>query len=196
MSRSGQGRVVVGVDGSPQSLAALREAVGQARRRRAELHVVHVRRPASPKSNMYYFDAEGTAYGLTASQKVLARENFLLDRDALALIEDCFDRAVGGTPRDILVTKIVLVGRPVKALVRQAWQAGDLIVVGTRGSRRWRHPLRRSVSRYCAVHAQCGVLVSSGKASMAAPRQLRGADATEVAADVSRESETLTSASA
>ena len=39
---TGQGRVIAAVDGSPNSVAALRRAVSQARRRHAELDIVYV----------------------------------------------------------------------------------------------------------------------------------------------------------
>lgn len=161
MTRSGQRRVVVGVDGSPPSLAALRHAVSQARCRNAELYVVHARRPVKNIDTIHvgYFDAEGWAHEFAAEQQRRLEEANILEHEGRALIASSLDEAVGGVPHDIVVKEIVTVGKPARALLAQAWSADDLMVVGTRGGHRWRHPRRRSVSRYCAGHAPCPVLV-------------------------------------
>jgi nucleotide-binding universal stress UspA family protein len=161
MTRYGRRRVVVGVDGSPQSLAALREAVAQARCRRAALHVVHARRPVknTDTPHVSYFDAEGWAHEFAAEQQRRLEEAAVLEQEGRAMIAVSLDRAVGGVPADIEVNEFVSIGKPERALLAQAWSGDDLIVVGTRGGHRWRHPRRRSVSRYCAGHAPCPVLV-------------------------------------
>lgn len=161
MTRSGQRRVVVGVDGSPQSLAALRHAVAQARCRNAELYVVHARRPVKniDAPHVSYFDAEGWAHEFAAEQQRRLEQATILEHEGRALIASSLDQAVGGVPHDIVVKEIVTVGKPARSLLAQAWSPEDLMVVGTRGGRRWHHPLRHSVSRYCAGHAPCPVLV-------------------------------------
>jgi Universal stress protein family len=57
------------------------------------------------------------------------------------------------------VHRTVLVGRPGAELASLGRLDDDLLVVGTRGGRQWRHPGRRSVSRYCATHSRCPTLV-------------------------------------
>jgi nucleotide-binding universal stress UspA family protein len=146
-----QDRVIVGVDASLAGLAALREAVEQARCRQAELRVVHVRRAAVPRFT------EATASG-EVSEQILA-EITKADHAALGLIETCLQRALGNVPSDVSIDPVVAVGNVADELCRRVGRDGDLLVVGTRGGRRWRHPHRRSVSRYCLTHAGCAVLV-------------------------------------
>jgi nucleotide-binding universal stress UspA family protein len=144
-------RVTVGVDGSLASLAALREAVGQARSRHGELRVIHVRRavraPFTP--NVYGLPAPGLPVAEIKSA----------DHTAHRLIEICLQRAFGDVPADVSIDPFVAVGNPADVLCRQAWRDGDLLVIGTQGGRRWRHLRRVSVSRYCLAHASCAVLV-------------------------------------
>ena len=189
MTRSGQRRVVVGVDGSPQSLAALRHAVAQARCRNAALYVVHARRPVKniDTPHVGYFDAEGWAHEFAAEQERRLEEANILEQEGRALIASSLDEAVGGVPRDIVVKEIVTVGTPGRALLAQAWSADDLMVVGTRGGHRWHHPRRRSVSRYCAGHAPCPVLIVPPEETAAPVRpQPRRSHVTPARLDVPR----------
>jgi nucleotide-binding universal stress UspA family protein len=153
MSAERRRRVIVGVDGSLTSLRALREAVGEASRRDADLTVIHVRPPA--RSN-----AQAALIGLPDLTSWPAEETSRsLDREAEALIATCIDEGLGGPPAGVDVRMVVDVGLPRVCLVDQTRRGEDLLVVGTRGRRRWSHPWRRSVSRYCVAHANCPVLV-------------------------------------
>lgn len=146
-------RVIVGVDGSLTSLRALRQAVGEAIRRQADLTVIHVRPPARPNGQaaLIGFPDPVPWPGEQTSRS--------LDREAEALIARCIDEGLGGPPEDVPVRMVVDVGIPQVCLVHQTWHDEDLLVVGSRGSRLWGHPWRRSVSRYCVAHANCPVLV-------------------------------------
>lgn len=157
-----QRRVVVGVDGSPLSLAAVRQAVAQARCRGAELRVVYARPPVEVTGFPALVDRDLSAVGsmsLAAAQQRARYEAATRDEEGRALIAAALEQAVGGTPLDITVHWIVAVGKPGPALVAQAWSGDDLLVLGTRGGRRWRHLRRGSISRYCTRHADCPVLV-------------------------------------
>jgi nucleotide-binding universal stress UspA family protein len=137
------------------SLRALREAVDEARRRAAPLTVVHVRPPA-------HLDPSVGVAGVVpypASWPSQPVGDDALDQEAGALISRCLEEGLGGVPRDVEVSSDVAVGRPHTALVKQVWRDDDLLVVGTRSRGRWAHPWRRSVSRYCAAHAVCPVLL-------------------------------------
>ena len=146
-------RVIVGVDGSLTSLRALRQGVDEARRRQADLTVIHVRPPARPNGQAALI---GFPDPVPWPDEQTSRS---LDREAEALIATCIDEGLGGPPEDVPVRMIVDVGIPQVCLVNQTWHDEDLLVVGCRCSRRWIHPWRRSVSRYCAAHAHCPVLV-------------------------------------
>ena len=146
-------RVIVGVDGSLASFQALRQAVVEARRRQADLTVIHVRAPVRP-------NAQGAVIGFpdlpTWPGEETSRSR---DREAEALIVTCIDEGLGGPPAGVAVRIVVDVGKPKACLVRQAHHDDDLLVVGRRGSRRWTQPWRRSISSYCIAHAACPVLV-------------------------------------
>lgn len=152
MIRLKEGRVIVGVDGSLTSLRALRQAVVEARRRGVELRVVHVRPAVRPSM-------EYGPYGPVGPAPWEGTRREVLDRSAADLIDRCLRESLGAAPADITVCGRVAVGRPETELVDQAWCDDDLLVVGTRGRRRWRLPWRRSVSKYCIAHCACPVLV-------------------------------------
>jgi nucleotide-binding universal stress UspA family protein len=82
-----------------------------------------------------------------------------LNASALQVIATSLDEALGGTPADLTVHRTVLVGRPGAELAALGRLDDDLLVVGTRGGRQWRHPGRGSVSRYCVTHSRCPTLV-------------------------------------
>lgn len=146
-------RVIVGVDGSLPSLRALRLAADQASRRQADLTVIHIRAPART-------NARAALVGLPDMTPWPGEQTIRsLDREAEALIVRCIDESLGGEPAGVTVRMVVDVGIPRIRLVHQTGHDEDLLVVGTRGGRRWSHPWRRSVSRYCITHARCPVLV-------------------------------------
>ena len=149
-----RGRIIVGVDRSLISLRALRQAVGEASRRQADLTVVHVRRPAAqPNAQPALI---GIPYPTPWPNEGTGPS---LDREGEVLIATCINEALGGPPADVGLRMVVDVGTPRVCLVHQVRGDDDLLVVGTRGSRQWTHPWRRSVSRYCTTHAACPVLV-------------------------------------
>lgn len=152
--RDNRSRVFVGVDGSLASLRALREATSQARQRHAELHVVHVRPPGPAMPAMPFLIAPSPGTLRPDHEAVNA-----LDQDAEELILTCLRDALGTLPPDLDVRWRVLVGRLPSALAALGRRDSDLLVVGTRGAKRRHHLRRRSVSRYCATHSRCPVLV-------------------------------------
>ena len=146
-------RVIVGVDGSLTSLRALREAVGEASRRHADLTVIHVRAPARTRAPTAFIGIpEMTPWpGEETSRS--------LNRQAEALIATCIDEGLGGPPLGVNLRFVVDVGTPRVCLIQQTHRDDDLLVVGARRTRRWTRPLRRSISGYCVAHAGCPVLV-------------------------------------
>jgi len=136
-NRERTGRVIVGVDGSLGSLAALRRAVAEARQCGAQLCAVRV-----------------------ASQAI-SWIGALGDDDLAVLhrqIEDAFQDALGEVPSDLERRSLAIVGAAGPALASFADREDDLLVVGASERRRLRRRWHRSVSGYCVRHANCPVL--------------------------------------
>lgn len=135
------GRIVVGVDGSPGSMAALRWALREASARGLPLHAV----------TAWEFPTEST-FGDMATigdfHPVVAAEEILVS--ALA---DAGVAADGET-----VTTAPVEGHPAEVLMQVASGAA-LLVVGSRGYGRIFGALLGSVSHYVAAHAACPVVV-------------------------------------
>jgi nucleotide-binding universal stress UspA family protein len=133
--------VVVGVDGSDNSDAALRWAVDEARRRRAPLCVVH----ATDQRHSETF--------------VRANPVFLADERCAA--EQVLGSAVGyarARAPELEVRSVLDVCTPAVALLRRA-AAADLVVVGSRGRGGFGGLLLGSTSLQVAMHAPSPVVV-------------------------------------
>jgi nucleotide-binding universal stress UspA family protein len=136
--------VVVGVDGSAPSRAALRWAAVEAGHRGAPLRVVHAYRPPWLVEEIAAGHRLDTA-ALANAEKVLA--------DA---VEDA-RAAVPGTE----VTGTTVCSHPVPLLMENAGP-GSLIVVGSRGYGGFGHVLLGSTGLQLATHATCPVVVVRG----------------------------------
>jgi nucleotide-binding universal stress UspA family protein len=132
-------RIVVGVDGSPESLRALEWAVTEARLRHGQVHVVTAwQHPAMVA------DDEDLDWDLTGYE---ARARFL---QAEAL------RSAHAAPEDI--TGEVVQGQPAAVLIEASAEA-DLLIVGSHGYGGFTGLLLGSVSNQVVHHARCPVLV-------------------------------------
>jgi nucleotide-binding universal stress UspA family protein len=135
-------RVVVGVDGSDQSMAALRWALAEGAARKAVVQVVH-----AWSAPMIY----GPVSGVTGS------DVGVIEGGARRMVDDMVDRAVAGaSPVDVERTAVP--GGPASSLVDAADDA-DLVVVGRRGLGGFSRLLLGSVSEHVARHAGCPVVV-------------------------------------
>ena len=134
------GRVVVGVDGSARSLAALRWAAAEARAREADLDVVHAWR-------LPMMAAPPAVSVLPDYSTLKENGRAVLDR-ALAEPDLAGLRVQPHFAHD----------SPARALVERAAGAG-LVVAGTRGLGRVSGALLGSVSRQLLHHAPCPVVV-------------------------------------
>lgn len=127
-------RIVVGVDGSRASKAALTWAIQQAARTGAVIEVV----------TAYYW------FPMPIEE---------IDFKALAthVIEDAiFEAPDSDTP--VKIVPKVVPGNPGRVLVQEAVGA-ELLVVGNRGHGPVTEALLGSVSHYCVHHAQCPVVI-------------------------------------
>ena len=136
--------VVVGIDGSPGSMTALRFALEEARLRGTTLHVVAAWQ--FPAMEMAY--AGGASTQVTdLSAELRTRAGQAID-DALAAIE------VGDVP----VEQHVLEGHASGVLV-DAGAGADLLVVGSRGLGGFARMLLGSVGLDVAHHAPCPTVI-------------------------------------
>jgi nucleotide-binding universal stress UspA family protein len=144
MSHSEHSRpIVVGVDGSGSSKAALEWAAVQARY--SGRHLVAVATWEWPNS----FGAP-----------VMWPENVSFEADARLMLERSIDEVLGPEHRSD-VTQLVLHGHPAPTLVEQSRRA-SLIVVGSRGHGEFAGMLLGSVSEHLATHAHCPVVIIRG----------------------------------
>jgi nucleotide-binding universal stress UspA family protein len=136
---SGNGRIVVGFDGSPQSEAALAWAIDEARLRGRGLHIIQAF--PSVLSIMGHPDPEYFARAQDSAKTAL--EQSLAKGPAL----DGLD-----------VEKTVEEGNPSKVLV-DASRGADLLVIGSHGRGRFVGSLVGSVAVHCVYQAHCPVVV-------------------------------------
>lgn len=136
--------IVVGVDGSPSSKAALRWALGQARRTGARVQAV-----TSWEYPAYYGMAGAYPY-----------EDFAAT--AGKILSGSVQEALGLEEPDVVVLETVVAGHPAQVLIDKSAHAA-LLVVGSRGHGAFTGTLLGSVSQHCAQHAHCPVVVVRGK---------------------------------
>lgn len=137
-------RIVVGVDGSEPSLAALRWAVRQAAVTGSSVeavtawHFPYLTTPIgwAPVTLMEGADFAGT------TRKALAR--------AVAAVVD----PASTVPLEMTVAE----GNPARVLLDAA-KGADLLVVGSRGYGGFTEALLGSVSQHCVHHAACPVVI-------------------------------------
>ncbi len=135
-------RVVVGVDGSDPSMAALRWALAEGAVRKAVVQVVHA------------WDAP-VIYGPVSG--VSGSDIGVIEGGARRMVEEMVDQAEqGGSPVDVEQTAIP--GGAAASLLDAAGGA-DLVVVGRRGTGGFGRLLLGSVSENVARHARCPVVV-------------------------------------
>lgn len=146
------GTIVVGIDGSPQSLAALGFALAEARLRGARLVALHAWvLPLTEAPGPFLLEVPGRA-GPPLEQ---LREE--LGREAERRLAAALD-AVAGEAGGVVVERRVVEGPAAAALV-EASEGADLLVVGSRGHGGLRGALLGSVGEQCARHARCPVAI-------------------------------------
>jgi len=133
-------RIVVGIDGSAPSKAALRWAIRQAKLTDATVHAVMAWRYPS-------------AYGLGP----IAGSEVDLEASARKELIEVLNEVSALDP-DVPIHPTVTQGHAAEVLVRAAKEA-DLLVVGSRGHGAFASTMIGSVSINCVLHAHCPVLV-------------------------------------
>jgi nucleotide-binding universal stress UspA family protein len=130
-------RIVVGVDGSPHSDAAVRWAMDEAEARRGEVTAVF-------------------AWQLPFLSFPGAFDRDELEQASKEFIVDNVSRIVKTPPVPLLT--LVAEGDPAASLIEAA-KGAHLLVVGTRGRSPWSGLLLGSVSQRCAAAASCPVVL-------------------------------------
>ena len=134
------GKIVVGVDGSPASVRALRWALGQAELTGAEVKAVYAWQvPAM--------------YGATA----MSMPGEQLAEIAESTLDEILDHVVGDA-HVVPVSRVLVQAHPAKALLEES-EGADLLVVGSRGHGGFVGALIGSVSQQVVQHATCPVVV-------------------------------------
>lgn len=147
MSEQGRRPVVVGVDGSGQSVAALSWAARYAAAVGAPIRVVMA---------WHYPPITGTAPVGVAPEQITGEllENMRAEVDAavVKVFPDQQARSAAGVETEISY------GHPAQVLIEESRNA-DLLVVGNRGHGAFAGMLLGSVSMQCVTHAACPVTV-------------------------------------
>jgi nucleotide-binding universal stress UspA family protein len=146
-------KIVVGVDGSPSSRAALRWAVRQAVLTGGTIdavlawHVPMVLR-TSTWAPIYVDEMTG------------------LEEDARKSLGAVISEEIEPADRHRVTARVVN-GHPAEALLHAAADA-DLLVLGSRGHASFAEALFGSVGQHCVHHARCPVLIMRGEPGRAA----------------------------
>ena len=133
-------RIVVGVDGSDSSKAALRWAIWQANLTGGSVDAV----------TAWHYPA---AYGWAAVSDDVTD----LETNAKQILTEALAEVSAFEPQ-VPVRPVVAEGLAAEVLLRTA-RGADLLVVGSRGHGGLASALLGSVSLYCVLHAHCPVLV-------------------------------------
>jgi nucleotide-binding universal stress UspA family protein len=141
-------QIVVGVDGSPESIHALRWAASYASATSATVTAV---------LSWHYPSAVGPAPTGIAPKGI--------SDEVRASMQEVLDKAVAevfGSPAPAGLRTKVAYGHPADTLIDES-QRADLLVVGNRGHGKFTGMLVGSVSIHCVSHALCPVVVVRGK---------------------------------
>jgi nucleotide-binding universal stress UspA family protein len=144
MTNGGQELVVVGVDGSTESVAALRWAAGYAAAADAQLRAVLA---------WHYPSAVGPA--------PIGKAPASISDEVRASMTEHLTTAIAEAAEGVDVEQQIDYGHPAEVLVGQSDEA-DLLVVGNRGHGALTGMLGGSVSIHCVTHARCPVVVVRG----------------------------------
>jgi nucleotide-binding universal stress UspA family protein len=144
MGSETHGRIVVGVDGSSGAAAALRWAMTEAAVRGASIEAVCAWHFPVPVG-LPYADAQTLA-------------SVDLETAARAELASAVESARSGPSSGIPIEQRVVFGHAAEQLLIAA-EGADLLVVGSRGRGGFAGLLLGSVSRQCAEHARCPVVI-------------------------------------
>lgn len=146
-------RIVVGVDGSASSLAALRWAVHQAELTGGTVDAIVA----------WQMPSSMTGFGFAP---VAVADGSEMEQTAQRALDHAVRQVVGpeGGP---VVRRLVVEGFPAPVLLG-ASAGADLLVLGSRGRGGFSGALLGSVGQHCVRHARCPVVIIRGDLTQAA----------------------------
>ena len=147
-------KVLLAIDGSPCSEAAVEEVAGRTWPPDSQVRVISVVEPPAPLVAEPYMGVTGY---FEEAERVAKEQARTALEQAGGLIHA---REAGA----LQVSAQVLTGSAKRTIVEEAdsWGA-DLIVVGSHGYETWERMLLGSVSQSVAAHARCSVLIVRSK---------------------------------
>jgi nucleotide-binding universal stress UspA family protein len=140
--------VLVGVDGSPESGAALKYAVAEADRRGARLRVVSTYFPE--------YAVHGHTHPLTASEPAIEVD---VEAQTRRMVEEALAGDAVTSAVEIPAVEIVVAAGPAPGVLIDKSREVDVLVLGHRGRGGFASMLLGSVSLQCVLHAHCPVIV-------------------------------------
>jgi nucleotide-binding universal stress UspA family protein len=155
---SSTGEIVVGVDGSTGSEAALAGALAESRLRGARLRVIHAYQIPALAFGDVGIGAPGTAARAAAVSEDIESVRSAAEEHAKSLAETALRRAGADAVRDLEIELDAVEGPAAQVLI-EAGRGADLLVVGSRGHGGFVGLLLGSVSQQCAQHPPCPVVV-------------------------------------
>ncbi|WNV87464.1 universal stress protein [Umezawaea sp. Da 62-37] len=135
--------IVVGVDGSPASRAALAWAVDEAERRGCAVEAV---------------TGQHRDFGMAVGVVPIDMMIGMLPEELRAARQQVLDKAVAEITTEVEI-RTVVAGEEAKLALTSASEHASLLVVGRRGLGAAMTALLGSVSAYCVRHASCPVVV-------------------------------------
>lgn len=147
------GRIVVGVDDSPEGVAAMQRAIDLARSYGAQLVAVRAWALGLPEHGGRRHRREGHRLVVLEFPGSEQREA------AVELVRRTFRAATDSVPPDLAISIETPEGDPGAVLTSLATSPDDLLVVGTHRDHLLRRLVHGSVSRYCLRHSSCPVVV-------------------------------------
>lgn len=160
--------ILVGVDGSTESLAAVKWATDRALRTGGRVHVLCT-----------YALASYLAAALDGGYAILDDE--ALKRGAKQVVDEAVE--IAKTRGDVRISSSIEPGDPAAVLVEMSAEV-DMVVVGSRGGGSFADRLLGTVSSALPAHAKCPVVIvprhTSGKKFMPIERIVVGVDGSDV----------------
>ena len=152
------GTIVVGIDGSPGSDAALRWAMDEARLRGSKLRVVNAYDLPQVLISEGGVGAAGIAVPAAMTQDDAERLRSSAEEQARGVVESAVQR-VGGAVADRPEIESAVVPGPATQALIAAGESAELLVLGSRGRGGFLGLLLGSVSHQIAHHPPCPVVI-------------------------------------
>lgn len=158
------GRIVVGIDGSPDSRAALDWALAEAEQHGHGVTALHVY-GLTDEHNPFLAAYASFATGGTAPQSASQAQRWKSEREeatrrqATEALASIVHEVAAEHPKATVEQVVKAGGRPARALIDTA-RGCTLLVVGARGRGGFRSLRLGSTAEKCVRHAGCSVLVA------------------------------------